>query len=112
MLEQLGFETITAANGKLALEVMDERGDEVDLVLLDMMMPVKSGAETMEELRRRWPMLPIIMSSGFDESDVTSRLSGLPATTFLQKPYRVGDLEGALRAVGAPTEANPVSAAG
>jgi PAS domain S-box-containing protein len=112
MLEQLGYDTLTATDGKLALEVVEARADEISVVLLDMMMPIKGGAETMKTLRERWPALPVVISSGFDETDVTSRLSGLPATTFLQKPYRLPDLEAALRAVGAPSETDPVSAAG
>jgi len=99
MLEQLGFDTVTATEGQQALEVYRERRDEIVVVLMDMMMPVMGGAEAIEALRRLTPNLPIIMSSGFDEAEITTRLAGLPATTFLQKPYQVSDVEGALRAV-------------
>jgi PAS domain S-box-containing protein len=105
MLAQLGFESVTAPNGKRALEIYAERSSELVLVLLDMVMPVMNGAETMEALMRLDPDLPVVLSSGFDEMDVTPRFAKRPATAFLQKPYQLADVEVAIRTVleGAPS---------
>jgi DNA-binding NtrC family response regulator len=51
------------------------------------------------------PDLPVVLSSGFDEMDVTPRFAKRPATAFLQKPYQLADVEVAIRTVleGAPS---------
>lgn len=92
MLQRLGFDTCTAADGREALELIDERAGEVSLVLLDMTMPVMDGETTYAELRRRHPRLPVIMSSGYSEQDVLGRhpLRGLAG--FVQKPYHFREL--------------------
>jgi DNA-binding NtrC family response regulator len=46
-----------------------------------------SGSETYQELRRRWPGLPLVLCSGYDQGATASRFAGDPLTTFLQKPY-------------------------
>ena len=53
-LEEEGFEVVTAADGPQAIAVIEQ--SEVDLVLLDIQMPVMSGLEVLEVVRRDWPI--------------------------------------------------------
>jgi two-component system cell cycle sensor histidine kinase/response regulator CckA len=99
MLERLGFRVAVAGNGRVALRVLEARAGEVTAVLLDMMMPEMSGEETFRELRRRYPSLPVVLSSGYNEQDATSRFVGRGLAGFIQKPYRVEELRETLRAV-------------
>ena len=56
---------IEAAGAEEALDVMETRADGVELVLTDVVMPRKGGRELADELRRRWPGLPVIFMSGY-----------------------------------------------
>ena len=87
MLEQRGFNVLTAEDGKIALEVFRSHIDEVDAVLLDLTMPHMDGEETFRELRRLRPTVRVVMMSGYNEQDVTSRFSGKGLAGFIQKPF-------------------------
>lgn len=97
LLQRLGFETITAADGAQALERFKMHRERVRLVVLDMMMPVLSGRETLSALRRMEPDLPIVVASGFNEQETISRLAARGLTSFLQKPFQAAELEDAVR---------------
>ncbi len=93
MLERLGFETCVAANGREAVDLFAERSAQIDLVLLDMTMPVMGGEQALVELRRLRPDVRVVMSSGFSEQEVAGRTSFDRLTGFVQKPYRARDLQ-------------------
>jgi CheY-like chemotaxis protein len=61
-------------------------------VLLDMTMPRMDGGSCLAELRQIDPSVPVIMSSGFNEQDIVSRLAGEGPAGFIQKPYTSGEL--------------------
>ncbi len=92
MLERLGMEVILACNGCEAIEIFTERSDEIDCVILDLTMPYMNGEEAFGELRRIRNDIPIIMSSGYNEQDVTQRFVGRDITGFIQKPYVLATL--------------------
>ena len=91
MLNKIGYRVITADNGHRALELLAENPAEIDLVLLDMVMPRMSGLECLQEIRRRLPKLPVIMSSGFtrDERMNVARKTGVQG--IISKPYRMAE---------------------
>ena len=86
-LESEGHETRACADGAEALAAFDER--RPDLLLLDVMMPRKSGFEVCAEVRRRDPAVPILfLTAKADESDQVLGL-GLGADDYVAKPFRV-----------------------
>ena len=99
ILQEIGFQTIGAEDGRRALEIMEEIGDSVTAVLLDLSMPRMGGAETFRRLRAIRPELPILMMSGYTEQVVAPQFSGSgPGVTgFLQKPFLAEDLIAVLR---------------
>jgi PAS domain S-box-containing protein len=99
ILQEIGFQTITAPDGRRALEIMEESGDGVTAVLLDLSMPRMGGAETFRRLRALRPELPILMMSGYTEQVVAPQFntSGPGITGFLQKPFLAEDLIAVLR---------------
>ncbi len=97
MLERLGFEVVVASDGIEALEVYVTLTGRISVVLLDMTMPRLGGVETFEELRRIDPDIRVILSSGFNEQDATSRFAGSGLAGFIQKPYELDQLRDALR---------------
>ena len=96
MLEHLGFTTLTAADGRLAVELYRERGKEIDLVLMDLTMPHMDGAEAFGELRRLNPDVRIVLASGYSHEDVASRFGGKGLDGILQKPYTLAKLRESL----------------
>ena len=99
MLESKGFQVLTAEDGVEALEVFQKNRDRIRAVLLDLSMPQMGGEEVFRELRKLQPGIPVIMSSGYNEKDVTRKFVGKDLTGFVQKPYRQADLMGILRRI-------------
>ncbi|MCB9474910.1 MAG: response regulator [Candidatus Delongbacteria bacterium] len=87
-LHQAGYKVVAAADGESGLALFRERAESWDLVLLDLTMPGMGGEEVFRLIREQKPALPILMMSGYDESEVTLRLDGQGSSGFLQKPLR------------------------
>ncbi len=99
MLEMLGFQVFTAANGLEGLDVFRSNADEIVCVILDLTMPRMSGEETFRELRKLHRNLPVVMSSGYNEQEVSQRFVGKGLAGFIQKPYTLKVLRDTLRSV-------------
>ncbi|MCC6409159.1 MAG: response regulator, partial [Planctomycetes bacterium] len=87
-----GLQVLVASDGEQALELHARHGAEIGCVLLDLTMPKLSGAETFKALRERTPDLPIVVTSGYSESDALEQLDARNGTLFLQKPFTPADL--------------------
>ena len=87
-LQSRGFQVLLAANGSESLEVLRSNPDIV-LVILDLTMPVMTGEQTLPILRQIRPEVPVILSSGFDELELSRRFSASGVAGVLQKPYTV-----------------------
>jgi signal transduction histidine kinase len=85
-LAQEGFRVQSADSGTRALELLHLR--RPDLVILDMVMPGLDGEQTLREIRRHWPDLPVIISSGYAGEELLARLSSLAPFAVVEKPYR------------------------
>lgn len=88
VLDDAGFEVLTASDGVEALEVFDANVDRIRLILLDMTMPRMNGEEVYAEIRAKNRDTSIILMSGFSEEHVTRGISGENAT-FLKKPFEI-----------------------
>jgi len=97
ILELEGYEVVTAADGREAVERFEAHADELALVLLDMTMPRMSGSEAYQRMRAIRDV-PTILTSGYNEQDATSRFAGKGLAGFLQKPWTATGLLDALRA--------------
>ena len=92
MLECLGFEVVTAEDGRAAVEQYRQRTQDIRLAILDLTMPHLDGIETFAALRRIDPGLPVILASGYSHEDVAARFAGKGLTGVLQKPYTIAKL--------------------
>jgi PAS domain S-box-containing protein len=92
MLERIGFEVIAASDGADALMIYETFGHRIDLVLLDLTMPNMDGEEALEALLRMDPNVPVVLSSGYSEHEISARFSGRGLAGFLQKPYTLSKL--------------------
>jgi CheY-like chemotaxis protein len=98
MLQHIGYEVITAADGVEAREVFQQHKDEIRCVLCDLTMPRMDGWETLEALRRIQPDLAVILASGYAETQVMQGEHPERPQVFLHKPYMSADLGAALAA--------------
>jgi len=87
MLKKLGFTVIEASNGKEALDLYLQNFADITLVMTDMGMPVMDGYELFQELKMIKPELPVIISSGFGDQVVTSRIPPDQIAGLVNKPY-------------------------
>ncbi len=99
VLSRRGMRVLTADNGKSGVEIFREHHSIVSVVLLDLKMPVMGGDEAFPLLHQINPDVPIILSSGFDEREVTQRFGDRKPAGFLQKPYTSQRLISAVAAV-------------
>ena len=99
MLERIGFTVVTAADGAQAIARFRERADDIICAIVDLTMPHVDGAETFQELRRMRPGVRVILSSGYNEQDVTQRFVGKGLAGFIQKPYQLSALVSVLQEV-------------
>jgi PAS domain S-box-containing protein len=102
MLQELGFEAITADDGREALELF-KNNPAINLVILDLTMPHMDGEQCFRELRQIRPDIKVIMSSGYNEQEVTQKFVGKGLAGFIQKPYKLSVLKAAIMAVELPT---------
>jgi PAS domain S-box-containing protein len=92
MLETLGYEVIEARDGVEAVEIFRRRAAEIDLVILDLVMPRLTGEVALGQIRRIAPAVPAILVSGYDESGRIREIVAAGFGGFLQKPFRRQDL--------------------
>lgn len=98
MLKELGFATITACDGREALEAFRQNPD-ISFVILDLTMPHMDGEQCFRELRLLNPMVKVVMSSGYNEQEVTQKFVGKGLAGFIQKPYRLSTLQEVIQGV-------------
>ena len=93
LLDVLGLSCITAINGSDAIAIYRERSNEIDVVILDLIMPEMGGIEAYHELRIMNPLVPIIICSGYGVESVASTIENDIHADFVHKPYRPLELK-------------------
>ena len=90
VLEDYGFSVITLNEGSNTLGILNV--EDVDLVLLDLLMPSVNGIEILKEIRKQFPMLPVVMISGHGTISSTVECIKLGAFDFIEKPISIDKL--------------------
>lgn len=99
MIEELGAEAIAVADGESALRAYEERGDRVDIVMLDLRMKGMSGPEALTGLRALDPHVKVVMVSGYLPDEGILRDLAAIRGGFLEKPFHVDRLAEVLTTV-------------
>ncbi len=92
LLKLQGFTTLAADNGKTALALFTERHQEIDLVVMDMTMPVLSGEAAYYEMINLRGDIPVIFLSGYEEEETFRHKVNKNSVSFLHKPFDFDDL--------------------
>jgi len=99
ILKKLGYQVITAGSGHEAIEIYRLRMHEIDIVILDMIMPEMSGSETFCELKRMNPAIKALLSSGYSINGQAKNILEHGCKGFIQKPFGMQDLSAKVRSV-------------
>lgn len=91
-LMKAGFSVIASDNGANGLRRLEADPDGVDLVLLDFTMPVMGGVEAFRRIHEMLPDLPVIVMSGYCDSEVARHFGSHTPSAFLQKPFTAARL--------------------
>jgi two-component system cell cycle sensor histidine kinase/response regulator CckA len=86
-LTHYGYRVLLAEDGEVALRILKDSRDSIEVVILDLTMPVKSGEETLRDIRQLEPGLPVLMTSGFSGTDAFRSFGQYGISGFIQKPY-------------------------
>jgi len=92
MLENLGYRVILASNGREAIDSYARQREYIDLVILDLVMPVMGGQEAYEHLIRMNRDLKVLIASGQVAADQASLIHGQRHQTFIQKPFKLHEI--------------------
>ncbi len=98
-LQTLGYSVLLAENGEDAVAIYQANPDQIDLVLLDMVMPKMGGHSTFYQLKAIDPDVKVLLSSGFVSAASVKDLQDNGAAGFLPKPHRIKDLAMELRRI-------------
>jgi len=99
LLQTLGYRVFRAAGGREALEIYQAHRDEIDLVILDMIMPGRSGGETFEDLKRINPRVKAILSSDYSLNGEAKTILNRGVKAFIQKPFMMDQVSMTIREV-------------
>jgi signal transduction histidine kinase/CheY-like chemotaxis protein len=99
ILHALGYAVILAKGGKEAVEIFESNKEKIDFVILDMIMPGMSGAETYDAIKKINPDIKVILSSGYSLEGQATKILERGCNGFIQKPFNVSDLSRKIREV-------------
>ncbi len=97
VLELHGATVLVAASGEEALDLLRTHDAAISVVLLDMTMPGIGGEETLRRMRMRNARQPVIVMSGYSETETMQRCADLGVVRFIQKPFEIETLLGAAK---------------
>ena len=97
MLDELGYQVLSAAGGPEALEIAREQAEPIPLVLTDVIMPGMNGRDLVHEIRRLYPGIRAIFMSGYSDRILSDTGALDSPASYLQKPFTLAQLAGALR---------------
>jgi two-component system cell cycle sensor histidine kinase/response regulator CckA len=94
-----GYKVLEANSGEAALEVLNDGGEAVDLLITDVVMPRLDGPSLVRKVRETRPDMPVIFISGYAEDSFRQRLGREAGIHFLPKPFSLKDLAGKVKEV-------------
>ncbi len=99
LLEAMGYRVLTAKNGKEAIEVYRRNQEDIDLVLLDMVMPNTSGGEAYDRMKEINPDIKVLLASGYSIDGEATDILERGCNGFIQKPFNMKELFQAIKEI-------------
>ena len=99
LLQTLGYKVLATRSGKDAIEIYKGSKGNIDIVILDMIMPEMSGGELFDRLKAVNPGIKCLLSSGYSITGQASEILSRGCRGFVQKPYNISELSIKLREI-------------
>jgi nitrogen-specific signal transduction histidine kinase len=99
MLEKLGYRVITAQNGREAISIFDDAKDEIDMVILDMIMPDLGGGAVFDHIKAAKPDIKVLLSTGYSLTGQAEAIMARGCTGVIQKPFSIEQLSLKIRQI-------------
>jgi len=99
MLDKLGYKVFTARDGKEAVAAFRKHKQEIDVIILDMIMPKMSGGEAFDRIKEIRPEVKVLLSSGYSINGQASEILNRGCNGFIQKPFNLQNLSKSLRTI-------------
>lgn len=87
-----GFDTYLASRGIEALQIIEQV--KIDVVLLDLKIPQMDGKEVLKQLKLKYPNVPVVMMTAYEETTLIKELFINGASRFVSKPFNIHDIKG------------------
>ena len=92
LLEELGYTVVSAMSGQEAIDIFEKDRDQIDLIIMDMIMPGMGGGETFDRLRDIDPNIKVLLSSGYSINGQATDILRRGCDGFIQKPFNMNQL--------------------
>ena len=99
MIETLGYQVITAHTGEEAVACYKSLKDQIDLVLLDMVMPGMNGGRVFDRIKGINPQVKVLLISGYSIEGEAKDILSRGCNGFMQKPFKIKDLSRKIREI-------------
>ncbi len=99
MLETLGYSANVARSGEEAILFFRKNNDKIDLVILDIVMPVMNGGEAYSILKKINPQIKVLLSSGYSINESATKMLDSGCQGFIQKPFNIIQLSQKVREI-------------
>ena len=99
LLNRLGYNAIVAESGREAVTVYAARKEDIDVVILDMIMPDMGGGEVYDRIKEINPKAKVLLSSGYSINGAASEIVKRGCSGFIQKPFKLEELSQKLREI-------------
>ncbi|MEE8431076.1 MAG: response regulator [Candidatus Desulfatibia sp.] len=99
LLKAIGYKVLTAESGNAAVELYKADRNEIDMVILDMIMPDMDGGETYDRLKEINPDIKVLLSSGYSINGQASEIMLRGCNGFIQKPFNMKDLSQTIKTI-------------
>ena len=110
VLKTLGYRVLAARSGPEAIEIYRQRAGEIDMVILDMIMPEMGGGRVFDAMKGINPSVKVLLASGYSLNGQASNILSRGCRGFIQKPFSIIDLSRKIREVlGKPAEERAVA---
>jgi PAS domain S-box-containing protein len=97
LLKAMGYRVLLARDGKEAVDVYREKHDDIDVVLLDVVMPNMGGRQTYDRMKEINPEIKVLLSSGYSVDGTAHEMLKRGCNSFIQKPFDARALSGRIR---------------
>jgi YesN/AraC family two-component response regulator len=105
--EEVEVWVVEAESGEKAIEILEAPRRTLDLMLVDYVLPGRSGLQILQLTRRRWPWIPVIMLTAFGSEDLAIKAFRAGARDYLRKPVALDTLTESVRALTAARREKP-----